>query len=52
MSHHTKVGETTQYKNLRKMLTKKTDEVKKLRAEILKYDPAYGGGSDNDVEGD
>ena len=43
-----KVGETTQYQNLKKMMTKKTDELKRFKAELKKYDPKFGNESDDD----
>ena len=43
-----KVGETTQYQNLRKMMMKKTEELKKFKVEMEKYDPGFGKDQDDD----
>jgi len=43
-----KVGETTQYMNLKKMMTKKTEELKRFKAEMVKYDSKFGNASDDD----
>jgi len=48
-----KVGQTTQYQNLRKMMGKKTEELKKYKTEIQKYDSNFGkDDSGSEVEDD
>merc|ERR1711904_538245 len=41
-----KVHETTQYQNLKKMMMKKTQEMKKYKDELKKHDPSFGGSDD------
>jgi len=43
-----KVGQTAQYQNLRKMMAKKTEELKKFKSEMEKYDKSFG--KEDDVE--
>lgn len=47
-----KVGETAQYQNLRKMMTKKTTELKKYKVEMKKHDPSFGDDDDEVEDGD
>jgi len=47
-----KVHATTQYQNLKKMMTKKTEDYKKAVTELRKHDPSYGDSDDEVVDDD
>lgn len=43
-----KFSQTAAYQNLKKMLSKKNEQIKELRSKLGKYEPSTGGGVEDD----